>query len=92
MEEEPDLNLVHDDLPVSAVDSVRCCAANPRRGCLRAEREAVEHACNVALSIRAHRRRVTSEEVAQIERDEAEVVIWWARGVSARLQNGETTS
>lgn len=75
MEEESDLNLWHDDPPVRPVDAVGCCAVDPRGCCLWAEREAVKHARNVALSIRTHRRWVASEEVTQIERNEAEVVI-----------------
>lgn len=84
MEEEADLDLGNHVAGVGAVDAVRGRRPNlgSRNTC--AELETLKHGRDGALGTLTHRGRVSAEQVAQEERDEAEVVVC-ARAVSAAL-------
>ena len=79
MEKEADLNLGDERARVGSIDAVRAPLLDRtefgRRGDACAKVKAVKHGGDGALGGLAHRGRVATEEVAQEERHEAEVVV-----------------
>jgi hypothetical protein len=75
VQEESNLDLADEVPSVRSVHPVWLHApelGTRRRG---TQSESLEHGCDVSLSCWSHRRGVTAEEVPQVERYEAEVVV-----------------
>lgn len=78
VQEEPDLNVADIVVPVRPVNPGRRRRVGFARGG-RTERQPFKHGVDVLLTVLAHRRRVPSEEVAEVDRYEAEVVVFARR-------------